>query len=530
MPDLRLNQIKISADSIHNVKNGRLLSGPHVTLELPSVPKLFYRHGWQSWSLATWVDPTMPAAPISSPELGAKDEDPLYTQSPRLTSAWIGAVELPGGEILLLGALDLGGRVRLDGNCLSGFYETGNGDWFLAEGTEEQVFSAYTAHLQSRFCKSKTAQSTWKERHKSIPRVWCSWYSLYAWINQTSFLTALNGLDDLPLDVIQIDDGWEQKVGDWEPNKKFPAGMEAIAEKIRGSGRIPGLWLAPFLVTLNSELACKHPEWLLMDEAGQPVRAGLSWNGITYALDSSHPDVLAWLDTLIRRIRSWGYAYLKLDFLYAGALPGRRKNGLPREVAYRQAMQVIRDAAGDAYILGCGAPIIPSIGLCDGLRVGPDVSPYWINTPMSIWLNNPAHPGAQNALRTSFHRLWLQPLLHTDPDVVYFRSRFNALTREQKSWLKDLAFLSQFKSTSDLPAWLTRTEREEARDFLDARPRIERLDRYRFHIDDRSVDFTDLIPLPNPVKFPSKLATVLGLFDMVVHEVIPALIASLRPG
>jgi hypothetical protein len=84
-------------------------------------------------------------------------------------------------------------------------------------------------------------------------------------------------------------------------------------------------------------------------------------------------------------------------------------------------MQVMREAAGEAYILACGAPILPSIGLCDGIRVGPDVSPFWINKAMTVWLNNPNDTSTQNAIRTSIHRLWLSPLVNIDPDVMYFR-------------------------------------------------------------------------------------------------------------
>ena len=461
----------------------------------------------------------------------------MYALSPHLTSAWVGAVELADGSIILLGALDLGGRVELDEASLRGFYESGSGEWFITQGTEEQVFASYAALLEERFCRSNTGLANyagntgaaWESRHARVPRVWCSWYSLYGWVSETSFLNALDGLRDLPFDVLQLDDGWELTVGDWEANKKFPSGMAAMAEKIRASGRVPGLWLAPFMVTLNSTLARQHPDWLLRNDQGEPVRAGLSWNGITYALDSGHPEVLAWLDNLIRKVCDWGYEYLKLDFLYAGALPGKRKNNLPREAAYRQAMQLIRAAAGDAYILGCAALVIPSLGLCDGMRIGPDVAPYWINTPMSLWLNNPDHPGARNALRTSLHRLWLQPVVHTDPDVVYFRSRYNGLSSEQMDWLRDLGFLSHFKATSDLPSWLTRAERQELMDFLSNIPQIEHLERYHFRINERNVDFTSFVSLPGPIKVPATLATALGLYDMAVHEAIPAILESFKP-
>jgi hypothetical protein len=69
---------------------------------------------------------------------------------------------------------------------------------------------------------------------------------------------------------------------------------------------------------------------------------------------------------------------------------------------------------------------------------------------------------------------------------------------------------------------------QELRDFLIGNPHIERLDRYRFRIDHHRVDFSSLVSLPGPKKAPAKLALTLGLYDMVVHEVIPAVLESIK--
>jgi hypothetical protein len=76
--------------------------------------------------------------------------------------------------------------------------------------------------------------------------------------------------------------------------------------------------------------------------------------------------------------------------------------------------------------------------------------------------------------------------------------------------------------------WLKPAERRELKDFLTGNPQIERLDRYRFRINDRQVDFSSLITLPCPKKVPIKLAFILGLYVMVVHEVFPAMLESLK--
>ena len=491
----------------------RIVTASSLTLGLPRPPIRFYRHGWQSWTLTAWIDPATPVVPVRAAEFRLKDEDPAYSLSGKHTSAWVAAADLGDGEIVLLGGLGLGARVQLDGNSMVGFYEAGEGEWLVARGKELEVFRQYAAALKNK---------NQLQARGNPPRVWCSWYSLYGLIDERILHKTIGLLRDLPFDVIQIDDGWEVSTGDWIPNKKFPSGMADLATRIRDTGRKAGLWLSPLIVTQNSSIFRDHPGWLLKNEEGAPVFTGRNWSGKTYALDVTHPAVLDWLGETTRAVCNWGYEYFKLDFLYAGAFPGRQYKPTPREEAYQNSLRVIREAAGDAYILACGAPILPSLKYCDGIRIGTDVTPYWINTPLSTWLNNPNNPSTQNAIRTCIHRQWLRSLIHLDPDVVYFRSQHTTLTESQKQLLSDLALVSGFKVSSDLPQWLTRKELDELRAFLESDPMIEQVDAYRFRADGREIDFSPALPLPLPQRFPVWLATNLGVLQMGIQEVLPA--------
>jgi alpha-galactosidase len=510
---LHLNSFPQTADL-------QIVTASSLNLSLPLPAKRFFRHGWQSWTLTTWLDPSEPPLPIFSPQFRAKDEDPVYAFHENHVSAWVGAVELGDDDIVLVGALNLSGRVELDSQTLKGFYEENHkGEWFIARGKEDNVFSQYASHLEGRFGKT---------RYEKPPRVWCSWYSLYKWINEPVVLNTLDRLGDLPFDVFQLDDGWQITHGDWEPTKKFPSGMKALADRIKATGKMAGLWLAPFMVTKLSSVYRDHPDWLLQDEHGKPIPVGLTWEGVPYALDVSHPEVLKWLDQLIRKIRAWGYDYLKLDFLYAGALPGKRYRNIPREVAFRNAMKVMREAAGDAYILACGAPIIPALGLCDGIRVGPDVSPYWLNTPLTVWLNNLNDTSTQNAIRTSLHRLWMKPLVNIDPDVMFFRSKHNALQPHEKQLLLDLGTITGFKATSDLPQWMTEQDTTSLRNFMEKDPTVRKLSRCKYQINNRIVDFSPAISTHACRKVPVWIARNLGLMKMAKHQALPAMRVSLR--
>ena len=133
--------------------------------------------------------------------------------------------------------------------------------------------------------------------------------------------------------------------------------------------------------------------------------------------------------------------------------------------------------------------MLASLGLADGLRVGPDTAPYWDNEDRRLLLHDPTGPAARGAIVTSVARLWLRPLVHTDPDVAFFRSRYDLLTPEQRRALQDLGLVAGFKGCSDPPAWLDPDEREALAAWLIGEPRIERLEGNVFRVDGRRVAF-----------------------------------------
>ena len=498
----------LKLDSPPQAGSPLVINASFLTVSLPRPPRKFYRHGWQSWSLAAWTEP--PPLPVQRPAiLHPLQTDPRYVNETSPHSSWIGAVELDENDILLVGALGLESHVQLssknsesqlEGAALSmskGWYERDDGEWFIARGSEEFVFAKYAEELGKRFGKKSD---------KPAPRVWCSWYSLYTAIDEAILFRTFDELGDLPFDVLQVDDGWQTSIGDWEVNGNFPSGMNALAEKIKSTGRKAGLWLAPLITVESSRLFREHPDWFLRDENGKFASAGFNWGEQLYALDVTHPAMLEWLAALMKQVRAWGFDYLKLDFLYAGALPGKRFVDLPSEEAYRGALKVMREAMGtDAYFLACGSPVLPSLGLCDALRIGPDVSDKWEDPRDATLLYNFTTPGVRNAVRTTVSRLWLQPLIAVDPDVVYFSGKENSLSAEHKQLLQDLAFICNFKATSELPQWISPAERESLREFLTASPQVKRINRATFQIDDRIVDFSSALALPPPPRGLTKL-------------------------
>ena len=298
------------------------------------------------------------------------------------------------------------------------------------------------ALLMERYAEDVAEQMVPLIHFKTPPSGWCSWYHYYGTDDVDDIRKNMEAIQASPLknrlEVIQIDDGWNRadrntprNWGDWVPGGKYPDGMEVLADEIHANGFQAGLWLAPFSVDAASQLYRDHPDWLVqaMGDAGEldPLAAP----GGVFGLDLTNPEVQQFVRETFRRVfKEWGFDYIKIDFIAHGAIEGHRldqtKTGIE---AFRIGMRIIREEAGsDKFILNCGSPILASVGLCDGMRIGMDVGGRWF-APMNLkeWRHgNCCLKAAANSTlwRQWMHRVWW----HNDPDCIILRNR---MTQEE---------------------------------------------------------------------------------------------------
>jgi len=277
---------------------------------------------------------------------------------------------------------------------------------------------------------------------------WCSWYNLYASINEENILDHLHAAEavakreNLPMRVFQIDDGFTPEMGDWlEVKPQFPRGMKPLLDDIRTAGFIPGLWIAPFMVGNRSHLYRDHPDWVVKDrENGKPLThmrfyGEFRWHKRSeeyYILDTTHPDAFEYLRSVFRTWRQeWGCEYFKTDFMHFGSEYGPDRAlwhtpGMTRIEIWRGVAEMIREEIGAALWLGCGCPLWTSIGLVDAVRIGRDVGVAWSGDY-----------SAQSLLRDQSCRNFANHILwQSDPDCVLLRERFSDLSKEE---IKSLA-------------------------------------------------------------------------------------------
>lgn len=283
------------------------------------------------------------------------------------------------------------------------------------------------------------------------PQGWLSWYHYGPWVEAGDVLAnarllASPSYSQPGYRIIQVDDGWQQAYGDWTPNTKFPGGLEALAAALREQGQSLGVWTAPFLVSAGADLAVRAPaDWFLSDPASgeRAVDPRHVVFGPMYVLDARNPAVLEHLRRTFAGLHRAGVSYFKIDFLYAGAYAGTP--------ALRAGVAAIREAVGDSYVLACGAPLLPMVGLVHGCRVGQDTATpiydFEVGRPRPSLFGDAVHSVARNVAARSVLEGWFQ----IDADVALVGGD---LSVEQGRQLVTVAALSggPFFASDDLGA------------------------------------------------------------------------------
>ncbi|MGN0894574.1 MAG: glycoside hydrolase family 36 protein [Succinivibrio sp.] len=242
---------------------------------------------------------------------------------------------------------------------------------------------------------------------------WCSWYSFYEDVNENNIYSNLMAMREHEnLSYLLIDDGYQTHMGDWLTfSNRFSNGLEKLCEDIIKAKKIPSIWIAPFIASEKSELFIKHQDYFAKDNKGSPVAADevtySGWRDLKwYTLDFSKTEVVNYVQEVFRyfhdklKIRLY-----KLDACYWGAIRSLKFQSENFNCIdnYRTGLKAILEIIGhDSVIIGCNAPMWPSLGLVHAMRVGDDIirngdrilqtskeifSRMWMHK--KLWLNDP---------------------------------------------------------------------------------------------------------------------------------------------
>ncbi len=443
-----------------------------VRLSPHSIPPTFFSNGWQSWSFAGTLtakqrQPYTDFPPFLGPN-NHNPHTPLSDFRRQFSGDMFGVLADPTHHSAIVAGFTSQREqfssidVVADPVAPSLRLRAQGDDVLLPPGQSLRTDDAYIQLIPEYDLDPLRdyAEAVARENNARVPAQtpvgWCSWYHYFDKVTEADVRANLEQIESdrvrLPLPLVQLDDGFEANVGDWfETNSKFPSGLQAVADSIRARNLTPGLWLAPFIAKPDSKLAREYPDWFLRSSNSfglLPSNTGYVFNTFARGLDVTHPAVQNHTRKLIgTAVNEWGYPYLKLDFLYAAALPGKRHDSTrTRAQALRLGLELIREAAGpDTFLLGCGCPLGPAVGIMDGMRIGPDVDVRWrpIYKGLSLpFRDEPSMPSARNAIRNTLtrsplHRRWWL----NDPDCLLVRDT-TQLTLDEVTALASVIALS----------------------------------------------------------------------------------------
>lgn len=197
-----------------------------------------------------------------------------------------------------------------------------NFEWILGTGedfyTPQAIFTysdkGFTGVSQNfhEFIKEYVLPPYWAKRRRPI--LINTWEFSGFDVNESKVVELAEQANELGIELVVLDDGWFRNndfggLGDWEyDKKKFPNGLRAVAEKVRAKGVDFGLWLEPEMISVDSKLYQKCPNWVVQNGNEN----FFSRNQLV--LDLSNPEVVEYLfDKIDLLIEECGLKYIKWD-------------------------------------------------------------------------------------------------------------------------------------------------------------------------------------------------------------------------
>ncbi|MRY42792.1 alpha-galactosidase, partial [Parabacteroides distasonis] len=221
--------------------------------------------------------------------------------------------------------------------------------WLLKKGEKFQtpeavlVYSSNGLTGMSQIYHNLYSKRLCKGRYRDRvrPILINNWEATYFDFDEVKIKEIAKEASKLGIELFVLDDGWFGKrnddttsLGDWFVNKeKIKGGLGKLSKEINEMGLMFGLWFEPEMVSPNSELYKKHPDWCI-HVPGRTRSTGRN----QLILDLSRKEVCDYIIKSVSNIlESASISYVKWDMnrnmteVGSAALPPERQ----RETAHR---------------------------------------------------------------------------------------------------------------------------------------------------------------------------------------------------
>ena len=236
--------------------------------------------------------------------------------------------------------------------------------WKLEPGekfTAPEVVMAYSAEGLGKM--TRTFHDLYREHlirspylHQKRPILINNWEATYFDFDEKKLLEIAKEASELGIEMLVMDDGWfgrrsndDSSLGDWFVNEeKLKGGLHELVENVKKLGMKFGIWVEPEMISPESELYQKHPDWAI-----QIPGRDITQSRAQYVLDLSREEVAdAVYDMIADVLRSADISYVKWDMnrqiatIGSSALPADRQGELSHRYilgVYRMQERLITD-------------------------------------------------------------------------------------------------------------------------------------------------------------------------------------------
>jgi alpha-galactosidase len=165
-----------------------------------------------------------------------------------------------------------------------------------------------------------------KNNEENYAVSWCGW-GYESDVTPKQMTDTIPKLKELGIHWATLDDRWFNNYGDWQPRTDTFGGgaMQKMVQDFHAQGMKVQIWWLPLAVEdgkfkygdhkyVVSDVVKQHPDWLVLDEKGQPARMTRNLATLCPAV----PEVREYYKHLTERfIRDWDFDGHKLDNIYA---------------------------------------------------------------------------------------------------------------------------------------------------------------------------------------------------------------------
>ncbi len=192
-----------------------------------------------------------------------------------------------------------------------------------------------------------------------------NWEATYFDFDEEKIFDIAKTASQLGVDMMVLDDGWFGKrdsdtsgLGDWFVNEnKIHGGLKKLVDRINSLGMKFGIWFEPEMISEDSDLYRKHPDWAIKIPNRKPNRSRSQ-----LLIDMTNPEVIDYLYKCISNIlNSANVTYIKWDFnrsisdWYTNLLPSDRQNEMPHRfvLGLYELLERLNQNFPDVLFEGC---------------------------------------------------------------------------------------------------------------------------------------------------------------------------------